>query len=137
MIGLSRRSMLRSSLAIAAGAALARPYIANAAATIATAWMVQGFAREEDVAMKKIIADYEKASGNTIDYTIVPYAPHRQKVISAMTSGAVPDLFPANPDEVARSICLEGKLVDVSDVVERKRTNIATPRCSRHIAITT
>jgi hypothetical protein len=26
-------------------------------------WTVQGFAQEEDIAFKKIVADYEKASG--------------------------------------------------------------------------
>ena len=38
---------------LAAGAALTRPYIANAAATTATVWWVQGFAQEEDVAFRK------------------------------------------------------------------------------------
>jgi multiple sugar transport system substrate-binding protein len=117
----SRRSLLRASLAVAAAGGLARPFIANAAAKTATAWMVQGFAQEEDVAMKKIIADYEKASGNSIDYSIVPYAPHRQKVISAMTSGAVPDLFPANPAEVVALFAWQGKLTDVSDVVDTQK----------------
>jgi multiple sugar transport system substrate-binding protein len=117
----SRRSLLRASLAVAAVGGLARPFIANAAATTATAWLVQGFAQEEDVAIKKIIADYEKTSGNTIDYSIVPYAPHRQKVISAMTSGAVPDLFPANPAEVVALFAWQGKLIDVSDVVETQK----------------
>jgi multiple sugar transport system substrate-binding protein len=117
----SRRSILRSSLAVAAVGSLARPYIANAAAKTATAWLVQGFAQEEDVAMKKIIADYEMASGNTIDYSIVPYAPHRQKVISAMTSGEVPDLFPANPAEVVALFSWQGKLTDVSDVVKTQK----------------
>jgi len=117
----SRRSILRSSLAVAAVGSLARPYIANAAAKTATAWLVQGFAREEDVAMKKIIADYEMASGNTIDYSIVPYAPHRQKVISAMTSGEVPDLFPANPAAVVALFSWQGKLTDVSDVVKTQK----------------
>jgi multiple sugar transport system substrate-binding protein len=121
MGNLSRRSILRSSLAVAAAGCLARPYIANAAAKTATAWLVQGFAQEEDVAMKKIIADYEKASGNTIDYSIVPYAPHRQKVISAMTSGEVPDLFPANPAEVVALFAWQGKLTDVSDVVKTQK----------------
>jgi multiple sugar transport system substrate-binding protein len=121
MGNLSRRSILRSSLAVAAAGSLARPYIANAAAKTATAWLVQGFAQEEDVAMKKIIADYEKASGNTIDYSIVPYAPHRQKVISAMTSGEVPDLFPANPAEVVALFAWQGKLTDVSDVVKTQK----------------
>ena len=93
MIGLSRRSVLRSSLAFVTGAALARPYLANAAATTATAWWTQGFAHEEDIAFRKMVADYEKASGNTIDYSIVPFAPLRQKEISAVTSGAVPDIM--------------------------------------------
>ncbi len=117
----SRRSLLRSTLAVAAAGTLARPYIANAAAKTATVWWVQGFAEEEDVSIKKIFADYEKASGNTLDYSIVPYAPHRQKVISAMTSGEVPDLFPANPAEVASLFAWQGKLTDVSDVVATQK----------------
>jgi Transposase DDE domain group 1 len=41
MTGLSRRSVLRSSLALTAAGTLARPYIANAAATTATVWWTQ------------------------------------------------------------------------------------------------
>ena len=138
MINPSRRSLLRGSLAIAAAGTLARPYIANAAAKTATVWWVQGFAQEEDVSIKKIFADYEKASGNTIDYSIVPYAPHRQKVISAMTSGEVPDLFPANPAEVASLFAWQGKLTDVSDVVETQKSAIQRDRaCCPRSAITT
>jgi len=43
MRNLSRRSVLRSSLAVAAAGTLARPYIANAAATTAEVWWAQGF----------------------------------------------------------------------------------------------
>src|SRR5271166_6785406 len=110
---LTRRSVLRGSLGFAASGTLARPYIANAAATTTTVWWQQGFAEEEDVAFKKIVADYQKASGNAIDYSLVPYAPHRQKVISAMTSGEVPDMFPANPAEIGALFAWQGKLVDV------------------------
>ena len=81
MITLTRRSVLRASLGLAAAGTLARPYIANAAASTATVWWIQGFAEEEDISFKKIVADYEKASGNTIDYSIVPYAPMRQKIV--------------------------------------------------------
>jgi multiple sugar transport system substrate-binding protein len=121
IINPTRRSLLRTSLAMAAAGGLARPSVANAAATTATVWWVQGFAQEEDVSIKKIFADYEKASGNTIEYSLVPYAPHRQKVISAMTSGEVPDLFPANPAEVGALFAWQGKLADVSDVVETQK----------------
>ena len=79
MTGLTRRSLLRGSAGAAAIAYLERPHIANAAATTATVWWTQGFAHEEDIAFNKLVADYEKASGNTIDATIIPYAPGRQR----------------------------------------------------------
>src|SRR5205807_1138762 len=120
MITLTRRSALHSSAALAA-ATLVRPYIANAAATTATVWWTQGFAPEEDISFKKIVADYEKASGNTIDYSIVPYAPLRQKIVSAVTSGVVPDLFPNQPTEVIALYAWNDKLTDVSDVVATQR----------------
>ena len=94
---LTRRSLLHSSLGLVAAGSLARPYIANAAATTAEVWWVQGFIQEEDVSFKKIVADYEKASGNKIDYSIIPFAPGRQKIVAAMTSGIVPDMFTNNP----------------------------------------
>ena len=121
MEDLTRRSVLRTSLGWAAAGSIARPYVANAAAKTATIWWVQGFAQEEDVAIKKVVAEYEKASGNTIDYSIVPYAPHRQKVVSAMTSGDVPDYYPPILPKMAALYAWQGKLVDVSDVVETQK----------------
>jgi multiple sugar transport system substrate-binding protein len=117
MTSLTRRSLLHRSLGFAAAATLARPHIASAAATTATVWWVQGFAEEEDVAFKKLVADYEKASGNAIDYSIVPYAPIRQKIVSAVTSGEVPDLFQNSPGEIIALWAWDDKFVDVSDVV--------------------
>src|ERR1700745_2289255 len=118
---LNRRSLLRSSLALSAAGLFGRPYIANAAATTATVWWVQGFAQEEDISFKKIVADYEKTSGDTIDYRIVPYAPMRQKIVSAVTSGTVPDLFQNPPAEIIALYAWQDKLVDVSDIVETQR----------------
>jgi multiple sugar transport system substrate-binding protein len=118
---LTRRSVLRSSIAVGAAGTLASPYIANAAAKTAEVWWPQGFVPEEDVAIKKIVADYEKASGNTIDLSIMPFAPQRQKIVSAVTSGVVPDLFRNNPDEIIALYAWDDKLVDVSDVVETQK----------------
>jgi multiple sugar transport system substrate-binding protein len=134
----SRRSLLRNTLAITAAGALARPYIANAATSTATVWWTQGFAEEEDVAFKKIVADYEKASGNTIDYSIIPYAPERQKIISAVTSGEVPDVFTNNPGPIIALFAWNDKLVDVSDVVETQReeyteTALLTAHCYNNV----
>ena len=115
---LSRRSLLRASLGVAAAGVLARPYIANAAAKTATVWWTQGFAPEEDVALKKLVADYEKASGNKIDLSIIPFAPLRQKFISAITSGVVPDVVtPAFAPYLAEQAWAD-KLEDVSDIIE-------------------
>src|SRR5438552_6801797 len=133
MITLTRRSALHSSAALAA-ATLVRPYIANAAATTATVWWTQGFAQEEDISFKKIVADYEKASGSTIDYSIMPYAPMRQKIVSAVTSGIVPDLFQNQPAEIIALHAWENRLVDVTDVIETQksqytRTALLTVNC--------
>src|SRR5712691_7908059 len=54
MTTLTRRSVLRSSVGLVAVGALARPHVANAAATTAELWWVQGFAQEEDIAFKKL-----------------------------------------------------------------------------------
>src|SRR6516165_224503 len=138
MTTLTRRSLLRSSSALAAAGALGRPYLANAAASTATVWWVQGFAPEEDISFKKIVVDYEKASGNTIDYSIVPYAPMRQKIVSAVTSGAVPDLFQNTPAEIIALYAWQDKLVDVSDIVETQReeyteTALLTVHCYNNV----
>src|SRR5438105_6423539 len=131
---LSRRSVLRGAAALAAAGGLTRPYIANAAATTATVWWIQGFAQEEDISFKKIVADYQKASGNTIDYSIMPYAPMRQKIVSAVTSGIVPDLFQNQPAEIIALHAWEDRLVDVTDVIETQksqytRTALLTVNC--------
>ena len=118
---LIRRSLLQRSAGLAAGAVLARPYIANAAAQTAVVWWAQGFVPEEDIGFKKIVGEYEKASGNTIELSIVPFAPERQKIISAVTSGDVPDLFQNNPAEIIALFAYQGKLVDVSDVVDTQK----------------
>ena len=83
-----------------------RPYIANAAATTATMWWAQGFVQEEDISLKKIVADYEKASGNKIDLSIIPFAPMRQKIISAITSGVGTGPVQCQSGRDRRPLCL-------------------------------
>jgi len=138
MATMTRRSILRGMAAAAAAGTVQRPCIANAATTTAEVWWVQGFAPEEDVSFKKIVADYEKGSGNTIDYSIVPYAPMRQKIVSAVTSGVVPDLFQNTPAEIIALYAWQDKLVDVSDIVETQReeyteTALLTVHCYNNV----
>ena len=60
MTSMSRRAVIRASLAAAAVGALARPFMANAAASTAVVWAGQGFIPEEDVAFRKTVADYRE-----------------------------------------------------------------------------
>jgi multiple sugar transport system substrate-binding protein len=121
MRGVTRRSVVHGSVGLAVAGGLARPHIARAAATTATVWWVQGFVEEEDVAFRKVVEDYEKVSGNSIDYSIVPFAPLRQKVVSAITSGAVPDLVPTTPAEAYVLFAWNDKLIEVGDVVATQK----------------
>src|ERR1700722_996985 len=115
---ISRRSMLRGSMGLAAAGTLARPHIANAQAKTAVTWVVQGFVPEEDAAFRKTIADYEKLSGNKIDSSIMPFQALNQKAVSALTSGAVPDLiFHSAPESLLPQNAWNDRLVDMTDVV--------------------
>ncbi len=124
MSNLTRRSLLRASMGLAAAGAFARPHIARAAAKTAEVWWAQGFVEEEDDAFKKLVGDYEKLSGNKIDYSIVPFAPLRQKIISAITSGVVPDLTTIGLLELPALQAWQGNLVDVTDVVETQKAKM-------------
>jgi multiple sugar transport system substrate-binding protein len=120
---LSRRWVLRGSLGLTAAGALARPFIANAAATTASVWWTQGFVPEEDASFRALVAEYEKASGNKIDYSLIPFGPLRQKTISALTSGDVPDAIDTNiaDGSVVPQNAWDGKLEEVSDIVETQQ----------------
>ncbi|HSS87393.1 MAG TPA: extracellular solute-binding protein, partial [Reyranella sp.] len=115
--------VLHGSVAFAAAGALARPYVANAAAKTAAVWWSQGFVREEDEALKSMVAAYEKASGNVIDTSIVPFGPLMQKIVSALTSGDVPDVMTHDIAEqaVVPQNTWNDKLIDVTDVVETQK----------------
>jgi multiple sugar transport system substrate-binding protein len=115
---LTRRTVLRSSLAFAAAGALARPYVANAQAKTAEVWFAQGFVPEEDSAFEAMIADYEKQSSNKIDRSTIPYAALRQKAVSAITSGVVPDMIEVADFYLGPLQAWDDKLTDLSDIVE-------------------
>jgi multiple sugar transport system substrate-binding protein len=106
-----------------AATALARPYVANAAATTASMWLAQGFIPEEDAAFKVTVANYQKASGNTIDYSIIPFAALRQKMVSAVATGVVPDMMETADFNFLYLNAWRGNLLDVTDVYEKQKDN--------------
>jgi multiple sugar transport system substrate-binding protein len=117
----TRRSVLRGAAGLAAVSAFGRPYIANAAATTSSMWVVQGFIPEEDAAYRAMVADYQKASGNTIDYTIIPFAPMRQKMVSAVASGVVPDAMETADFSFLYLNTWNDNLTEVSDIYETQK----------------
>ena len=121
MPGITRRSLINRSVGLVAAGALARPYIANAQAKTMEMWWVQGFVPDEDVAIKKAVADYEKQSSNKVELSIIPFAPMRQKTISALTSGVVPDLIEQSAIQLNAQLAWEDYFEDVSDVVEPQK----------------
>jgi len=119
MGAITRRSAVGGVLGLAASTALARPYIANAQAKTAVCWLNQGFIPQEDAAMRKVCEDYMKASGNKLDYSIMPFMALNQKTVSALTSGDVPDLvFMDAPSSIIPQNAWDDKIMDVSDVVK-------------------
>src|SRR6516225_6431210 len=126
MSNLSRRTLLRGSLGLAAAGPLARPFVANAAATTASVWWSQGYIPEEDAAFRTMIDEYQKQSGNTIDYSLIPFAPLMQKIVSALTSGDVPDVMSHETQSatVIPQNAWKDKLVDLSDIVEPLKSQL-------------
>jgi multiple sugar transport system substrate-binding protein len=126
MAHLTRRSMLRGSMALAAAKTLGFPHVARAAATTASMWFSQGFVQDEDTSLRKAVAEYEKQSGNTIELSITPFAPERQKIVAALTSGVVPDLIGfANPIENLQIDAWQDRWVEVTDVVETQKAQFS------------
>src|ERR1700736_4861714 len=121
MADFTRRSVLRGSLVLAAAGTLARPHIANAAATTAEGGWDQVVVSDEDAAFRAMVADYEKASGNKIEQSLIPFAPLRQKAVAAIQSGVVPDILEVLDLWFAGLNVWDDKLLDVSDVVEPQK----------------
>src|SRR5262249_6009881 len=68
----------------------------------------------------------------------VPYAPLRQKLVSAVPSGVVPDVSPNQPAETIALLAWNHKLVDLTDVVETQReeytdTALLTALCYNNV----
>src|SRR5947209_19206041 len=100
MAHLTRRSMLRGSLVLAAAKTVAFPHVVKAAATTATMWFSQGFVQDEDVVLRNILTDHEQASGTKTELTISPSPRHRQKIIPAITIAFVASDMHYEPNEI-------------------------------------
>ncbi len=127
MNNMSRRSVIRGSAGSGGRERLgAAVYRQCGRPKTAVVWQVQGFVPQEDAAFRKTVADYEKASGNKIDLSVMPFQALNQKAVSALTSGDVPDLiFHDAPATILPQNAWDDKLVDVSDVVEAYKSKLS------------
>lgn len=115
------RRQLLGGTAVAMGAALARPYVARAAdKKVLNVWWNQGFYQAEDQALFNIVHAWEKESGIKMNLSMVPGAPLDEKLVSAFTSGQVPDLIYSDDgaEQTVPQAAWAGQLLDVSDVVQ-------------------
>lgn len=122
--GLRRRSLLAGSAGLAAATTLARPNLARAADKTLTVWWNLGFYPQEDKAFHDIVAAWEKKSGYKVNLSMVAGDALDQKVISAITSGVVPDLIYSDHGAAQQlpQAAWDNKLVDVSDVVATQKS---------------
>ncbi|MGH7104237.1 MAG: ABC transporter substrate-binding protein [Acetobacteraceae bacterium] len=122
MMSIGRRELLAGTAAVAGGV-LARPYVARAAAKTLTVWWNQGYYPTEDQAFREMVAEWEKTSGTQVVLSFLPDAAIDSKIVSAITSGVVPDLFYAEDasGQVIPQDAWAGKFVDVSDVVATQK----------------
>ena len=126
MTRMSRRSVICASLGLTTVGMLARPHIANTAATTTIVWRDQGFVPEEDAAFRATVAAYEKASGNKLDLSIMPFMALNQKIVSVLTTGDVPDLiFHIAPSTILPQNAWNDKIEDVSDIVEAHKSELS------------
>jgi multiple sugar transport system substrate-binding protein len=126
MRGIVRRDLLKASVGLAAvGTALARPAIAKGQTL--NIWWNQGFYPAEDAAFHALVGAWEKASGNTVNLTLLPSQALNEKIISALTSGDVPDLMYADnaPAQIVPQNAWHDKLLDLGDVVETQKASFS------------
>ena len=97
---------------------------AQAAGKTIKVWWNQGFYPAEDQALKDLVAAWEKQSGDKVDLTIYNGSDLPAKIISAMTTGDVPDIcYVDNGDFLLLpQAAWNDKVVDVSDVVDTQKS---------------
>ncbi len=68
-----------------------------------------------------MVADYQKASGNTIEYSIIPFAALRQKAVSAVAAGVVPDMMEVLDFQFLYLNAWKNNLLDVTEIFDTQK----------------
>jgi multiple sugar transport system substrate-binding protein len=118
-------SRLTAYLGVIAGVTTAFGLIAAAQAETITVWWNKGYFPAEDAALQATIKKWEDQTGNKVNLSFYSGADIPTKIISAITSGNVPDVAYADVNDfaIAPQQAWKGTLADVSDVVEPLKDN--------------
>jgi len=105
---------------LAAGLLASVASVGVASAEEITVWWNKGFFQAEDTAIKDVIEAWQKKTGNTVNLSFYSTGDIPAKVVSAITTGQVPDIAYADTADfsIAPQQAWNDKLEDVSDVIE-------------------
>ncbi len=87
---------------------------------VLTIWWNRGFYPEQDEALQKVIADWQEKTNNKVEISFFSTDDILEAGTNALAAGKPPDIFFAQIGEftLIPQWAWEGKLVDVSDVIE-------------------
>ena len=83
-------------------------------------WWEQGFNRDEDEAIQRIVNDWQKQTGNTVKLSFFPNSGLIDKAERALKTGNPPDILMAPKAEriLYPRLAWQGKLENVADIIE-------------------
>jgi hypothetical protein len=125
-------AMVAAGLVSAVGPAFAQEKL--------TVWWVKGFYKAEDDALFAAIRKFEEKNKNIkIDLSLYPIQDMIPKTVAALDSGNPPDLAYADTYDfqVTAKWAYDGKLEDVTSVIDRFVTTLNLPLCRPPSCITT
>ena len=91
---------------------------------VLTIWWNRGFYPEQEEALQKVITDWQKKTNNKVEISFFSTDDILEAGTNALTEGKPPDIFFSQIGEftLIPKWAWEGKLVDVSDVIEPVKT---------------
>jgi multiple sugar transport system substrate-binding protein len=91
---------------------------ATASAADLTVWWNKGYYPEEDEGIRRIVADFEKETGTTVELNLFPQAEIVTKLLATLAAGQPPDVvFAYSYGGHESRWAAEGLLMDLSEVV--------------------
>ncbi len=87
-------------------------------------WWEQGFYKEEDQTIKKVIADWEAKTGNQVELTLIPQKDIKPELERAIASKTLPDILDGGITgdlTLIPRMAQDNLLADVSEVIEPQK----------------